>query len=492
MDASVEMGIGHLQRCLSLARALQDLNTDVRFVTRDLGIASAKTILDRGFDRTVTLPAIDELFEPDPAIPHSRWANVSQDRDAEETISALEEFRPDWLVVDHYAFDAHWHDRVSSALDCRIAVIEDLADRAIDADLLLDHNLAPDHRAKYDERLVGKTRILGGTRYALLAPAYADAPPYEFSEQVRSIGVFMGGSDAPNYSELVVDALVEARFDGPVEIVTTSANPHLESLRQRVEALPNAMLSFDLPDLAAFFARHDLQIGAGGGATWERCCIGVPTLLVIAAENQNVVVPELAARGIVATVEDPTPQRIAGRITSLIGNPIERRGLASKARETVDGLGAVRVGLSMLKDTLSVRRATNEDARRLFDWRNAPENRAMMTNPEELAWADHVAWLSRVLADETRLLLIGHVGERDIGSIRFDLDEQGAAEVSLHIDARFHALGLGPKLLAAGEKESGASTFLATVLSKNRPSQALFERSGYERTGTQDWRKTAQ
>ncbi|AWW74149.1 UDP-2,4-diacetamido-2,4,6-trideoxy-beta-L-altropyranose hydrolase [Erythrobacter sp. KY5] len=491
-DASIAMGIGHLQRCLSLAQALRNLKADVRFVTRDLGIQSAKMVSDRGFSQTVTLPAADEPFEPDPAIPHSSWAKVSQDRDADETIRSLEEFGPDWLVVDHYAFDARWHDRVRDALNCRIAVIDDLADRAIHADLLLDHNLAADHGAKYAERIVGKPRILGGTRYALLAPAYAKAPRYEFSRRVRSIGVFMGGSDAPNFSALAVDALVEARFDGPIEIVSTSANPHLESLRERVQGLPNVTLSLDLPDLAAFFARHDLQIGAGGGATWERCFIGVPTLLVIAADNQNIVVPELAGRGIITAVDNPTPQRIAARLTALIDNPAEREELAAKARQTIDGFGAVRVGLSMLNDALSVRKATHEDASCLYEWRNAPENRAMMTNPEELAWDDHVAWLGRVLTDGKRLLLIGHVGKQDVGSIRFDFDENKAAEVSIHLDPRFHGLGLGPKLLTAGETKSGASEFLATVLAENRPSQVLFERGGYERTGAQDWRKIAQ
>ena len=142
----------------------------------------------------------------------------------------------------------------------------------------------------------------------------------------------------------------------------------------------------------------------------------------------------------------------------------------------------------MLAGRLQVRPATQGDAQALFNWRNAEQNRVMMTNPGEMEYSGHVAWLERVLADDDRRLFVGEVGGQPVGSIRFDI-EDGVAEVSLHLDPKFHGLGLGPKLLAAGEAASGALAFIATVLEKNRPSQLLFERSGYTRLSPQSWRK---
>lgn len=488
-DASVQMGFGHLRRCISLARALRHAGSEVRFATRALGVEGTALLKDNGFHDLVTLPAPTSGFEPDPAIAHSSWAGVSQKRDIDETITNLGEWAPDWFVVDSYAFDASWHNAVRDAIGCRVAVIDDLADRDLSADLLIDHNLHPDHRLKYAGRLLRPTRVLNGPRYALLAPAFAAASPYAFSPKVRSIGVFMGGSDAPNFSELAFEAVMAASFDGDIEVVTTSANPHLERLRARIAEDRNASLVCDLPDLSDFFSRHDLQIGAGGGATWERCCMGVPTILLVAAENQTGVVTELASKGVVESTEKASVEALAQLVRELIADTDRRRELATKAAALVDGYGALRAALAMLASKLTVRPVIKEDARVLFEWRNAVENRQMMSNKEALLWHDHIDWLDRVLRDEQRLFFVGEVGSQAVGSIRFDFSDDGAAEPSLHLDPRFHGLGLGPYLLEAGEIATGASTFHALVLEHNRPSQLLFERSGYTQTGPESWRK---
>ena len=161
--------------------------------------------------------------------------------------------------------------------------------------MLVDQNWAEDHAAKYADRLVRGpgTRILGGPRHALLAPAFRAAAPYAFQPQVRSIGVFMGGTDPGGASARVLQACDEAGFDGEVEVVSTASNPHLESLRAACARRPRTTLTLDAPDLAGFFGRHDLQVGGGGGATWERCCLGAPSIAVMLAENQRSVVPAL-------------------------------------------------------------------------------------------------------------------------------------------------------------------------------------------------------
>ncbi|HVL41416.1 MAG TPA: hypothetical protein VM348_04605, partial [Brevundimonas sp.] len=169
---------------------------------------------------------------------------------------------------------------------------------------------------------------------------------------VSSVGVFLGGVDRPNLSAVAVEALARTGFAGEVEIVSTSANPHLAALRDAIAPRANVRLSLDLPDLAAFFARHDLQIGAGGGSTWERCCIGAPTLLLVTAVNQMAVAPELVRHGVVAGT-DPLDTvdvaALASALSTLIGDPARRRSLSEKSRALVDGRGAERVAEEMLK-----------------------------------------------------------------------------------------------------------------------------------------------
>lgn len=343
VDASEQIGTGHLRRSLSLAQALRSAGAETWFATRALGFDSVGMIAAEGFTNTVLLNPPDGFFAPDPQVPHSDWAQVSWDRDAQECIAALGKFAPDWVILDSYAFDARWHDTVHQGLGCKIAQIDDLADRELACDLLIDHTYAADHRVKYAGLLPNTTRLLGGPRYGLLGPAYAEAERYAFGERVSSIGIFVGGIDAGGHSFAVLDALAAIGYEGDVEVVATSANPHLVDLRARIAERANTKLALDLPNLAAFFARHDVQVGAGGGASWERCCIGVPTLLVVIAENQLSVAPQLAADGIVALASEPSCEAIAHELANLISSPDRRRLLASRSRALVDGKGAARV-----------------------------------------------------------------------------------------------------------------------------------------------------
>lgn len=489
VDASAQIGTGHLRRCLSLAHALRALGGDVRFVTRDLGFDSATLIASQGFEHIAHLPAPLQPALPSPDIPLGAWAEVPLEQDVADTIEALHAFAPDWMLLNSYAFDAHWHDGVRQALGCKIAQIDDVPDRKIASDLLIDHNYSASHSAKYADCLLRKTTILGGPRFALLDPIFATAERYVFSKSVRSVGVFMGGIDSGNHSVVALEALASAGFNGKVEVVSTTANPNLDALRACVNSRPETALSLDLPNLAGFFARHDLQIGAGGGATWERCCIGVPSLLVVVAANQNAVVPLLAAQKVVALASEPSREAIARQLVELFADAEQRRTLGNNSREMVDGHGAMRVALAMLAQTLCVRPATAADAQMMFDWRGDEAIRAVSLQSGALEWHRHLAWLDRALENPACKLFVGEIGGRPVGVIRFDFASEARAEVSLYLDPALHGLGLGPRLLLAGEETVGARIIEATVLSGNRPSQRLFERCGYQLASSDQWIK---
>lgn len=287
---------------------------------------------------------------------HADWARVDAHRDALETSEILSAQRPDWVLVDHYAFDHRWHAQVRQQLSCRIAVIDDLGDRKLAADLLIDHNPHPDHATKYRHGIPAGTACCFGPNYALLGPDYEDAPRYEFHDVVRSIGIFLGGTDPRQFNLIALAACREiAMFRGPIEIATTSANPTLKALEEAVAHTEDVILSVDQRNLAQFFARHDLQIGAGGGATWERCCIGAPTVGLVCAENQLHSMPylhDLEALDMVRPLGDWSGVRaadVAQAVAGLIANPSRRRRLSDKSRTLVDGRGAFRVAARIKK-----------------------------------------------------------------------------------------------------------------------------------------------
>lgn len=483
VDASAAIGTGHLKRCLSLAQALLEAGADVRFVCRALDAVAATVLGDSGIStRWLSAPAPAPAFTPAPdAPPHAAWAGVPQGQDADDTANTLADWRPDTVVIDHYAFDARWHQAVRTALGCRLLVIDDTADRTLAADVLLDHNWAPDHRTKYTRRLQREPLWLCGPRFALLAGAYRGADRYRFHDAVRSVGIFMGGTDPGGVSARVLAACRSAGFAGPVEVVSTSANPQLTALRDACQRDGNTTLTLDQPDLATFFARHDLQIGAGGGATWERCCIGAPTVALALVANQSAVVPGLAALGAVRAADEAT---LPGVLRELIADPTARQSLAERAAALVDGRGAQRAALALLRDQLQLRPATADDARLLHGWRNHPAVRAVSATQDPIAFEAHQRWLHAVLMNPARWLFVAQVGQLPVGSIRFDRLDDGGCEVSLYTDPDLQGLGLGQRLLAAGEQallERHPGGFIATaqVLPGNAASQRLFQTAGY-------------
>lgn len=349
-DASTAIGTGHLKRCLSLAQALTDAGAEVRFVCRALDAVAAQVLHGSGL-HTLWLPAPAQAFTPAPdAPPHAAWAGVPQAQDAGDTAQALAGWAPDWLVVDHYAFDARWHRSVRKALGCCLLVIDDTADRALDADALLDHNWDADHRAKYASRLQREPHWLCGPRFALLSSPYQHAPRYGLHDSVRSIGIFMGGTDPGGMSARALTACRLAGFTGPVGVVSTSSNPHLAGLRQACMADGHATLTLDAPDLADFFARHDLQIGAGGGATWERCCIGAPTIALALADNQSWVLQGIDQLG--AVIWCRNAHDLPTWIRETNADRSRRASLYQQSTRLVDGCGSERVACHLLKDTL--------------------------------------------------------------------------------------------------------------------------------------------
>lgn len=327
-----------------------------------------------------------------------------------------------------------------------------------------------------------------GPRFALLGVAYRDAARYRFSIPVRSVGVFLGGVDREGVSLLALRGCREvAKFSGPIEIATTSANPHLAALRELAVSLPPTVVSVDLPDLSAFFRRHDIQIGAGGGAALERAAVGVPSLLLVTAENQFGVVKTMVERnaGFGIGPGEPLSAETIGTSFEAFANDADlRRRTCESAARLVDGRGAPRVAVFMLRDQVGVRAATAADTDRMFQWRNHPSTRALSRDPSPLVPDAHVEWVKRTLIDPHRHLLIGHVGTLDVGVVRFDELPSGAAEVSIYLDPDFHHLGLGASMLRAAESafcasRRGQAHFIASVLDDNVASIKLFRLSGY-------------
>ena len=164
-DASVTIGTGHVMRCLTLAEALRKAGAEVAFVCRELDGNLAGLIEARGFDVHV-LPPLEPPTDP------LTWTAAHWHEDAAQTASFLKT-RADWLVVDHFALEHRWEKEMREHAN-RLMVIDDLADRVHDCDLLLDQNYLQEP-ARYDTLVPAHCRKLLGPAYALLRDEFRRA-----------------------------------------------------------------------------------------------------------------------------------------------------------------------------------------------------------------------------------------------------------------------------------------------------------------------------
>lgn len=502
-DASLSIGSGHVMRCRTLARELQRRGAEIAFLCRRQP-GDLISLLEQEFP-VLALPeqplAASEGLEGRDL--YGAWLGCSQHTDAAQCLEALAQAgitSASWLVADHYGLDAIWEAQLLAGLagadaPPKLLVIDDLADRPHQADLLLDQNFfgeATDQR--YQGLVPPHCRQLLGPHYALLGPEYAQLHPLVPSRtEMRRVLVFFGGVDPANLTGRALEALLDpALADLAVDVVLGRQSPHRHAVAELVARRPHTTLHGPLPSLAGLIARADLAIGAGGATTWERACLGLPSLVVAIAANQLPFAQALDQAGHLQLLGDGatvTIEQIRAALLARIAQPAP--GGAGSA--LTDGWGASRLAMAMLgpQGAISLRQATAVDEALLLRWANDPQVRANSFSPEPIQAADHHHWFQAGLANPNRLLLIATTADGcAIGQIRFDRQpassegQASEATIDLSLDRCARGHGLASEVVRLGlqvmEQRWGPDTdAVAEVLPSNTASNACFARAGF-------------
>lgn len=356
-DASLDIGSGHVMRCLTLADALRQQGMSCQFVCRTHPGHLIDGIRRRGH-AVLALPNASPARgrvngAGNPA--HAAWLGAAWQDDAAQTNAALATDPPDWLVVDHYALDHRWESSMRRP-GRRLMAIDDLADRVHDCELLLDQNLGrvvQDYRGKVPPAC----NVLAGPSYALLRPEFAMLRPASLARRaeprLRHLLITMGGVDRDDTTSLVLDALATSSLpaDTHVTVVMGARAPWINHVRERASALPwRCEVEVDVDDMAGLMARCDLAIGAAGSSAWERCCLGLPTLMMVLADNQRAAAAHLERAG--AAIALPSSTDLATELRRTVDAMVKDPGalvtVSRSAAAIADGLGAQRVLAAML------------------------------------------------------------------------------------------------------------------------------------------------
>ena len=520
-DGGGPLGVGHVIRSLALAEAAVDAGHEVVVAGHFEG----------SFLQGQLAAAPVEVAQL------SAWA---ADGDLQPLIDLVRRLRPDVLHVDSYLAPDRLRVLVTSTgggaglgdEDPTSLVVSNMEDGTFGrrpADVVVDPTFGAELSARPAD---GTPWLLRGSRYTPVRQRVIDARRRASDDRAsdhrasddrgpddnvggvgqvaRSVLVVMGGTDPVGLAPGAVELL--ARTGLALEVTAIAVGENAERVRA---AAQGSRLSLNVlapvDDLAAMMSAHDLVISAAGTSIWELCCIGVPTAVAWAVDNQREGYERVVAAGAAIGLCGPElgryelggDERAVDRLKRALTDPEVRARLVRAGRQIVDGLGAWRVvrtwemtrrSVPAVADPgrLAARAATLEDARLLWEWRNDPATRASSRSSQEVPWEDHLVWLGDSLKRTDRMLLLVDDEAGPVGTVRWDLirDREGGREweVSITVAPQRRRQSLARPLLRAGEvalseaTRSGATdvtAYLAVVHIDNDASVRLFETSAY-------------
>lgn len=357
-DASLHIGTGHVMRCLTLADALAAKGADCLFICREHQGNLIEQIRNKGYC-VHALPVLPSLcasslaikaasYEPYQA--HSHWLGATQVEDAAACAGILTDVNPDWLIVDNYALDDRWELALKPYYR-KLMVIDDLADRPHNCDLLLDQTFGRDAE-DYRTLVPANSRLLCGSQYALLRPEFAVLRDYSLQRrskpQLHQLLITMGGVDKDNVTGRVLEALRGCSLPAQCQItvVMGTTAPWLAEISRQAQGMPWPIrVMVGVSDMAQLMADSDLAIGAAGATSWERCCLGLPTIMLVLADNQRNIAQGLERAGAVQVLKDPPkiPDCIPALLNGLVSSSSLLTDMCEAAARIVDGRGVATV-----------------------------------------------------------------------------------------------------------------------------------------------------
>jgi UDP-2,4-diacetamido-2,4,6-trideoxy-beta-L-altropyranose hydrolase len=453
VDASLQMGTGHVMRCLTLAQVLKDNGANVKFICRKHEGNLIDKICLNGFV-VYELELYGET-EVDNKLAHSHWLGATQQKDADNCIDTFKSKKIDWLIVDHYALDQRWQKRLKPHYE-KLMVIDDLADRKHQCDILLDQTFGR-QQEDYLTLTPKDCKLLLGSQYALLRPEFSEWRPYSVERRSHSefkqLLINMGGVDVGNVTGKVLDELKLCNLpnDISITVVMGSSAPHLESVKSKAITLPyKTEVKVDVGNMAEIMANSDIAIGAAGSTTWERCCLGLPTIQIVIAKNQLFSAETLACYNIVKLAKE-----IKETTCLLKDSPKWMKDISDSALEICDGMGGYKVFNKMTDCKIILERFgevdlcnyvnLNENDKILaLNMRNHPEVKKWMYNQEGISEEDHHEFIKNLEGDTERRYFLVKQEDNIIGSINFSkIDLLNSVEFGIYTNPFLQIKGAG-------------------------------------------------
>jgi UDP-2,4-diacetamido-2,4,6-trideoxy-beta-L-altropyranose hydrolase len=397
----------------------------------------------------------------------------------------------DLLVIDHYGLDRAYEQALRGWAN-RTVALNDLPDRPHDVDVLLDQT--PGRSSEHYAALVPPAcRLLLGGDYALLREQFSAArlsgarderlpiPPYRLL-------VSAGLGDSEGLALRILDGIQMTGLECEVVVLAGSSTPVLPELQFRSRNASRLSIEVDSEDVARHLRWADLAVGTAGTSSWERCSLGVPSVLLISAANQEGVADALERAGAARVLRGGmlSASAIGAALRDSLRDSSVLARMSAGATRICDGLGAMRAALHLDPEfaddgqVVSVRRFGPDDEELLFRWQTSAGVRRYSRNPNPPSRAEHAQWTADRLTRTRAITETVIHGDAPAGIVRLDPhDNNNMWEVSILIDPARHSRGVGSSALRCLRRLVPDVTICAAVDPRNLASLGLFRKLGY-------------
>ncbi|MEH1882882.1 UDP-2,4-diacetamido-2,4,6-trideoxy-beta-L-altropyranose hydrolase [Nostoc sp.] len=473
-DASSEIGTGHLMRCFALAQTWQRNQGEVVFCIND----KASVLASRLISESIQVVYLKSL--------------PGSNQDAQEISNLAQQLSCQWIVVDGYHFDAEYQLIIKDS-GFKLLFIDDYGHaKHYYADIVLNQNISA-HESLYINR-EPYTQLLLGTCYTLLRQEFWQWQGWQRINPpiATKLIITMGGADHDNVTLKVIEALRLISVEElEVVVVVGGNNPHYEQLKLASQALQFPIrIERNVTNMPELMAWADLAVTAGGSTCWELAFMGLPSLILILAENQRAIAQKLNEMRISVHLgwhKYVSATEIASAVAHLLTDPHTRIEMTKRSQELVDSEGSKRVLRHLEAKLLKLRLACPEDCRLLWEWSNDLEVRDVSFSSELIPWEHHAQWFQSRLHSPNSIFYIGlDKNDVPIGQVRYEL-EGDKAIISISIDRKFRHQGYGIYLINLGCKklflDSPTTIIYAYIKPNNQTSIKVFLQAGFQNMG---------
>lgn len=463
VDSSFDIGAGHIMRCLTLAEKFRENGVTVEFLSREHPGNLIEKIVNSNFV-VHTLDLKKNEKENETRLKYSHWLGTSQKCDAFECIEHIKEYYYEWLIVDHYAIDEEWQNYLKPYFN-KLFVIDDLSDRSHICDFLLDQTYKK-KESLYASLVPKGCKLLLGPKYSLLRSEFAELRTRSLNlkknPQIKNLMINMGGFDSTNLTTSILHHIGKSRLSREINIdVVMGLNaPFLTAVKRKAKEIPfKVNVLEDVKNMASLMSTSDIAIGASGTTTWERCCLGLPTIQVVTASNQEYLAQSLARNNVIKLVDT------IDEINEILENSEEWVEYSSYlAAKVCDGLGSDRVLNNMSDIEISIEgyghvqlnNYVNLDSNEhnlVLDMRNHTTIRNWMHNRSLISKKEHENFIEKLESSTKDKYFLIKFKDSVIGSINFSkIKRNESLEFGIYSNPFSDKKGLGKLLESVATK----------------------------------------